>query len=130
MSSYQNIEYYCQEMNENEKAKEAGTALQEHKMHLKKKAKDKIEEWKRLLDESLASVNKDIDQNFDKFEKGIGSQSNVFNDACDEGQNQMTAIKDILDRTMSKMQMNANYVAYEIMDKDPLNEHSVEYLSS
>jgi len=47
----------------------------------------------------------------------------------EDGEQQMTCIKDILDRTMSKMAMNTNYVAYEIMNKDPLNENSVEYLS-
>ena len=41
----------------------------------------------------------------------------------------MTCIKEILDRTMSKMAQNTNYVAYEIMNKDPLNENSVEYLN-
>lgn len=39
-------------------------------------------------------------------------------------------IREIFDGTTEKINMNANYVAYEIMTNDPLNEQSVEYLSS
>ena len=47
-----------------------------------------------------------------------------------EGQEQQSAIRDILDSTTDKIQLNPNYIAYEIMVNDPYNKQSVEYLST
>ena len=43
---------------------------------------------------------------------------------------QQGVIRELLNRTTDKIQMNSNYIAYELMNNDPLNEQSVEYLSS
>ena len=130
MTTFQNLEYHCSELIENRKAKDALQALHDHKLMLKHKARDKVEEWKRLLDESLVRVNQDIDANFDKFEDQIEQQTKVFDDLCLDGQSQQGAIREILNSTTDKIQMNSNYIAYELMNNDPLNESSVEYLSS
>ena len=122
MTTFQNLEFHCSELLENRKASEARQALRDHKLILKRKAKDKVEEWKRLLEESLARVNQDIDDNFDKFECQIDSQLTVFDDLCQDGQSQQGAIREILNSTTDKIQMNSNYIAYELMNNDPLNE--------
>ena len=130
MTTFQNLEYHCSELVENRKAKDALQALHDHKLMLKRKAKDKVEEWKRLLDESLARVNQDIDDNLDRFEDQIEEEMKVFDDNCQDGQSQQNVIREILNSTTDKIQMNSNYIAYELMNNDPLYEQSVEYLSS
>ena len=48
----------------------------------------------------------------------------------EEGQEQQKAIRNILDSTTDKIQLNPNYIAYEIMVNDPYNQQSVEYVST
>lgn len=95
-----------------------------------KKARDKVEEWKKLLDKSLLQVSKDIDLHFSKFEEKIEAQTGVFEHLYQDGVGQQAVIRDIMDKITSKMQMNSNYIAYELMNNDPLCEQSVEYLCS
>ena len=45
--------------------------LDYHRNNLKKKAKEKVEAWKRMLDESLNQVNQDIDAKLKPFEGQI-----------------------------------------------------------
>lgn len=42
--------------------------LDEHRNSLKKKAREKVDEWKRMLDESLNQVNEDIDTKLKPYE--------------------------------------------------------------
>ena len=129
MNTFQNVENYCDEMGENLKINDAMQMFNIHKTKLKQKAQSKVDFWKKQLDDSLLVLNSEIDKNFEQYEHKIGQEKNIFDDLLEDGENQMTCIKEILDRTMSKMAMNSNYVAYEIMNKDPLNENSVEYLN-
>ena len=130
MTTFQNLEYHCEELLDNQKAKESSDAIRNHKQLLINKAKDKVEEWKKLLDESLAKVSQDIDAHFAKFEQQIEGQINIFEDLSQDGVSQQGVIRELLNRTTDKIQMNSNYIAYELMNNDPLNEQSVEYLSS
>jgi len=42
----------------------------------------------------------------------------------------LNQIRDLLNSTTEAIQENSNYIAFEIMENDPLNEKSVEYLRS
>lgn len=39
-------------------------------------------------------------------------------------------IRKILDQYKAKIEKNSNYIAFELLDNDPLNENSVECLCS
>ena len=69
---------------DNQKAKDSMEAIRNHKQLLVKKAKEKVDEWKRMLDDSLAKVSQDIDAHFRKFEERIDGQMNVFGDLCQD----------------------------------------------
>lgn len=83
-----------------------------------------------MLDESLRQVNVDIDAKLLPFEGKMYEKMKDLDEYFNEGQAQQTVIREILDSTLEKTNKNPNYVAYEIMENDPLNEQSVEYLSS
>lgn len=85
MTTYQNLEFHCSELSENRKAKSAISALQDHKILLKKKATEKVEEWKRRLDESLKNVHRDIDVYFSRFSEPLDEQMKVFDDLWQDG---------------------------------------------
>lgn len=85
MTTFQNLENDCGELLGNQKAKESMEAVQNHKQLLMNKAREKVEEWKKMLDESLVKVSQDIDAHFTKFEKQIEGQMNVFNDLNQDG---------------------------------------------
>ena len=69
MSTFQLVENQCKSLEESQdKFNSALQQLDEHRNALKKKAKDKVEEWKRLLEESLNKVNQDIDAKLMPFE--------------------------------------------------------------
>lgn len=103
MATFQNLEFHCSELAENQKAKDALEALRGHKLLLKRKATDKVEEWKRRLDESLASVHQDIDVYFGRFAGSLEEQMTTFDDLWQDGQSQQGAIREILDRTTDKI---------------------------
>lgn len=131
MSTFQHLETQCNCITDSQtKFNEALLQLEEHRNALKQKARDKVEEWKRMLDESLKLVNLDIDKKFLPYEGEITDQIKEFDSIFTEGQLQQTVIREILDSTTDKIRLNPSYVAYEIMENDPLNEQSVEYLSS
>ena len=69
MSTYQLVENQCNSLMESQdKFYGALRKLDEHRNNLKKKARDKVEEWKRMLDESLNQVNEDIDAKLKPFQ--------------------------------------------------------------
>jgi len=68
------------------KFNEALLQLEEHRNALKQKARDKVEEWKRMLDESLKLVNLDIDKKFLPYEGEITDQIKEFDSIFTEGQ--------------------------------------------
>ena len=47
-----------------------------------------------------------------------------------EGLKQQTIIREILNSYTAKIEKNPNYIAYELLNNDPLNDESVEYLCS
>ena len=69
MSTYQHLENQCNSILDSQsKFHDALQQLEEHRNILKQKAKDKVEDWKKMLDESLKVVNLDIDKKFLPFE--------------------------------------------------------------
>ena len=50
------------------KAKDGLEAMLWHKVLLKTQAREKIEEWKQMLDKRLEKVNKDIDQKLSSYQ--------------------------------------------------------------
>jgi hypothetical protein len=47
-----------------------------------------------------------------------------------EGLKQQANIREILNMYTAKIEKNPNYIAYELLNNDPLNDESVEFLCS
>jgi hypothetical protein len=47
-----------------------------------------------------------------------------------EGLKQQATIREILNSYTAKIDQNPNYIAYELLNNDPLNDESVEHLCS
>ena len=65
-----------------------------------------------------------------RYENQFKDQIKELDAFFTDGLTQQTVIRDILDSTTDQIQLDPNYVAYEIMVNDPLNELSLEYLRS
>ena len=75
-----------------------------------------------MLDQSLMHVNIEIDSKLLPYEGQISGKMQELEVFFNEGQQQQTVIREILDSHTDKTQFDPNYVAYEIMENDPLNE--------
>ena len=65
MATYQQLENQCNSLLDSQgQFREAIDKLEDHRNVLKQKARDKVEDWKRMLDQSLKQVNLDIDAKF------------------------------------------------------------------
>lgn len=73
-------------MGENLKINDAMQMFNNHKNKLKQKAKQKVDMWKKQLDDSLVLLNQEIDKNFEVFEDKIGAEKKIFDDLIEDGE--------------------------------------------
>lgn len=97
---------------------------------MKKKTKDRVEQWKQQLDKSMNDAIKQIDERMAPFKEQAKEQTGALLRSQQEAEGYQQTIRDILNETTGKMKENSNYIAFEIMDNEPLNERSLEYLHS
>lgn len=80
MDSYQSLQMSCGELEANRPVNEAIEFIGNHKRLLMIKAREKVFEWKKMIDESLLRVSKDIDLYFKQYEDRIEAQRGAFNE--------------------------------------------------
>ena len=91
-------------------------------------ASNQIDQWKSMLDEYLQVINITIEKSFSKFETQLMQKKFGLVNLKEEVKQHNETIKELLDNYTKQIEISPNYIAYELLDKDPLNEKSVEYL--
>jgi len=97
---------------------------------LKQRAENTINAWKGILDNVLLIITEQIDKEFEKFNPSFEKEKSVLERQVLEGETQQGVIRTILDQYSKTIETNPNHIAFELLDKDPLNDTSVEYLCS
>lgn len=94
------------------------------------KINTQIDTWKGQLDKIKEMMVTQIGEAFNIFEDKFDQEKTKFHSSQADCLKQQEKIKEILDSTTTKIDQNSKYIAFELLDNDPLNDLSVEGLCS
>ena len=104
--------------------------MDSYKSDIKSQVHQKFQEWRDLLSLKELELVQEIDQSFHQFEVFFENEKLVDQDAQNEGIKWLNQVEGIINTHSSKIEIDSEYIAFEILDSSSINDLSVESLYS
>lgn len=130
MDTFQQLDEDSQLLQEPGELKMKEGKMESRRQELVEQAEGFIEDVKSQLDSYLEDVKRRINESFKPFDEVFEKERQVLKKLEAEGSAISQIIKQTIDDITVEIAKNPNYVAYNLLDEDPLNYKSVESLCS
>lgn len=81
-----------------------------------------------MLDDINNKICNKIDENFQPYEELFAVERANIAKVREDGTNQQDTISQILNNYTATIEQDQTHIAFELLNNDPLNENSCEYL--
>ena len=81
-----------------------------------------------MLDDINAKICGKIDEHFQPYEELFSVERATITKVREDGTNQCETISQILNNYTATIEQDQAHIAFELLNNDPLNENSCEYL--
>lgn len=128
MDTFQQLDQDCLLLQEQEELKQRHSLMENRRLELVTQAEQCIEEVKANLDSYLLDVKQRITASFKPFTEQFEQEQGALKKLEEEGNAINQHIRKIVDDITEQIAKSPSYIAYNLLDDDPLNDSSVECL--
>ena len=130
MEMYQQLERETKSLDKMEELNAFYDIKTSHEQAVRSQVTKKFAEWHLLLNSLEARALDQVSGCFNNFEPHFEKQQTLITSVVNNGSTWMQKVHGMLDSYTAELQRNPEHIAFDLLDNNPLNESSVEYLYS